>query len=212
MQCNCNAICCVKECFTFFISILELIVKNSLFANAYFTKKPNKTSERLFGSLLKIFYLLEGGSLCSSPPNMDWAGKFCVFVGQKVVKWCDFLRIFDILIFCWHFIIMLSTFRNILPTLTKNPLWFADYPLLLFFLEGLEDWLGLFALWLLLGFASLVVMATWVSMESILLTMVLKSPESCIISGLINSCFVLGLQFEVHYNRNHTIYVLLETF
>ncbi len=105
-QCNCNAIFGDWDCFVFFISTLELIVKK---ANAFSTKEPNKTTERLFGTLLENFFLCEDGSVLGSPPNMGFTGEFCVCVGQNVSKWHNFLRILNILTFHKHFADMLMT-------------------------------------------------------------------------------------------------------
>ncbi len=57
--------------------------------------------------------VLEGGSLCSSPPNTGSTDKFCVCVRQNVAKQCKFLRIFDILTSTQHFV-------NILPTFCRH--------------------------------------------------------------------------------------------
>ncbi len=73
-----------------------VLLENSWFANAFFTKEPNKTSQRLFGSLLENFFLHEDGSVLGFPPNTGLTGKLCVRVRQNVAKWRDFWRIFDI--------------------------------------------------------------------------------------------------------------------
>ncbi len=76
-----------------------------------FYKGMEETYKRIFGSLfaIKNVYCCEGGSICSSPPNMGFTGKFCVYVRQNVTKPQDFSRIFDIWTFCQHFVNMLTT-------------------------------------------------------------------------------------------------------
>ncbi len=57
----------------------------------------------------RFVYVCEGGSVCSSPPDLGLTGEFCVCIRQNVAKQHNFSRIFDILSFCRHFADMLMT-------------------------------------------------------------------------------------------------------
>ncbi len=59
--------------------------------------------------LQKFAYLCEGGSVHGSPPNTDLTDKFSVCFRQNVAKQHNFLRIFNIWTFCWHFANMSTT-------------------------------------------------------------------------------------------------------
>ncbi len=88
--------------------------KNSWFANAIFYEGIKVNFQKKIGSLQQNFLLCEYRSVCSFPPNTGSIGNFCVCVGQNVLKWHNFLKIFNIWTYCQHFANMLMTCATML--------------------------------------------------------------------------------------------------